>query len=349
MQHDIVLAVGGTGGHLIPAMHICKELGSDFKIAYAGVGLSQHEIKGEFKSVSGAGPNRKHMMQSSVLLCRGVYESMQYLKQTKPKLVIGFGSFHSFPVIAAARLLKIPYILYEPNQIPGRVNRFFASKALFTASLYPTMQKTPKGKREVITPLIPMTKWEKGVAREKLGLEKEQRTLLSFGGSQGAMALNQAMLDYAVIGRENLQVIHLIGRAHDPKPYQDLYRKEGVLAYVKSYEENMDLVWSAADIALCRAGANTVMEMIEYRVPAILVPYPHARDQHQRANAEWMEKTIKGGIMIENNVLNAESIQRGIQTILDDYDQYWKQLSKYHAQIESCEFKDLIREVYSRL
>ncbi|MDN3505014.1 MAG: UDP-N-acetylglucosamine--N-acetylmuramyl-(pentapeptide) pyrophosphoryl-undecaprenol N-acetylglucosamine transferase [Rhabdochlamydiaceae bacterium] len=319
----LVFAVGGTGGHIIPAKILRKEL-KQYEITFAGIGLKP--IEGvQTVTLTGANFSLKKPFSSLLKMAKGVYQSIKLLKKEKPKAVIGFGSYHSFPPLLAAYILRIPYILYEPNRKAGRVNRLFASKALFTALLFESIQDELKCPFKTIAPLIPIEKHEKGRARIELGLDEDKLTLLVFGGSQGAQSINEAMMRLAKELPSSLQVYHVCGSQNDPSSILETYLDCNVKAVVVAYEKRMDLCWSAADFAICRSGANSVMEQIEYSCPAIFIPYPHDRDGHQKANAHYAKTKVGGSLIIEaerltiKEVLSLIESKETMQRNMDEY------------------------------
>jgi UDP-N-acetylglucosamine--N-acetylmuramyl-(pentapeptide) pyrophosphoryl-undecaprenol N-acetylglucosamine transferase len=210
-------------------------------------------------------------------IAAGTLQTLGLLSTYKPDLVVGFGSFHTFPVLLAARLRHIPIILHEGNATPGRVNRLFSRRALLTGVQFPNTKLLGKTVHMPL-PLRPHEPLEPAAARTALGLDPDCHTIVVMGGSQGALRLNQVAHE-ALSTRTDIQVIHLTGHGKPLPPYP-------FPSYVVEFEHRMDLVWSAADLVIMRAGASSIAEHLAYRVPAILVPYPHAADDHQNANAD---------------------------------------------------------------
>ena len=132
-------------------------------------------------------------------------------------------------------------------------------------------------------------------------------TLLVFGGSQGAKQINQHMIHLLPLlkkEKNSFQLIHLTGSEETAKEVQLLCESLNIPCYTKKFETQMDLVWSAADIAICRSGAMTLSELLHYEVPAILIPYPFAADQHQLKNAQFLQQTVGGAIHYPENSLS---------------------------------------------
>lgn len=201
------------------------------------------------------------------------------LRAFKPDVVVGFGSYHSFPALAAATLLNIPLVLHEQNAVGGKVNRLFARRAKNIGLYFAGASAEFGGKGEKVK--MPLRREMRRVPREEAaayyGLDPKKKTLLIFGGSQGALSLNQlaeAVLTH--LDPDEFQTLHFTGAG-----------KEGKLSrgVTKPFETKMHYAWSLADVALCRAGALTLAEGLHFEVPMLLVPYPYASDRHQSKNA----------------------------------------------------------------
>lgn len=314
MHKTIIIAVGGTGGHVIPAQKIGAGLSSDFYVIYVGVGLSRNAFfqkeKTVFYEIEGASPS-KGVGSFLVRNIKGIFQARKLLKKHKAFHVIGFGSFHSFPILAAALLQKVPIDLFEFNIIPGKVNALFSrwARKIF-------VHFEPKGKRfsknlvkidfsfEEVKPI------SKEEARAFFGLAEKKKTLLVFGGSQGADAINELMPNVAKELKEEFQIIHFPGKE---SKFFEIYKNLGITSYVTPFCDRMELAWSAADLAICRAGAGAMREMLIFEKPAILIPYPNATDDHQTENAKYMEDVVKGGVFLSQKELSSLKLVEKIQ------------------------------------
>lgn len=309
-RKKILLAVGGTGGHLFPAQALANEL-TEFEVLFAGCLLSTNRYfqkdQFPFVEVRGGSPLKRGVMQKARALFQigvGLKESLKLLNTFKPDLVVGFGSFHSFPVLLAARLKKVPYLLFESNAIPGKVNRLFSAKALTSALQFPEAGRFLKGKTE----LVQMPFWGKSSTPSRMealayfNLDPKKQTLLVFGGSQGADALNRIICNLKL--PDSFQIIHLTGSPAMATFALQTYSKHGILSCVKPFEEKMQLAWAAADVVICRSGGATIAELINYEVPAILIPWPGAADNHQEKNAQSLATACNGIISLCENQLD---------------------------------------------
>ena len=310
-MHKFLFAAGGTGGHLFPAQALAKQLQADdpnVEVLFGGGHLASNpffdHMQFPFREIASASPLRKNPFKALALLFKGYRESLSLCRECSFDLVVGFGSFYSFPLLLAAKTLKIPYILIESNAYPGHVNRLFSSKAQFTALQFSEAVKNVKGASYVVqmpslAKAAEKEAMDKAEASRYFGFDPDRFTLLVFGGSQGAGAINRAMAN--VDG--DLQIIHLCGKQSDMDAIQQEYEKKGIRSYVKPFESQIQIAWAAADLAIVRSGAGTLAEVIDHTVPAILIPWPGATQQHQQKNAEVLQ-SIGGAILLKETHLS---------------------------------------------
>jgi UDP-N-acetylglucosamine--N-acetylmuramyl-(pentapeptide) pyrophosphoryl-undecaprenol N-acetylglucosamine transferase len=318
----IILAVGGTGGHLFPAQALAEELqGKDpnLQILFAGAHLDANRFldkeRFEFQEIASATPFRRNRIASCLMLLKGVLQSLKLLKAKKPDLVVGFGSYHSFPLLMAAKWLGIPFILFEADTLPGKVNRFFSRYARFTAVHFACAAAHLKGKSiPVCMPnrhCLTRDSLDCQSAREMLGLKSDCFTLLVFGGSQGAQGINQQVLACLPLFTRlpfALQLIHITGSKEVAEQIHVTCTSLGIACYAKDFEARMHVVWKASSLSVCRCGASTLAEMLHFEVPGIVIPYPYASDAHQEKNAQFLEKEVQGGICLLEKDLTADKL-----------------------------------------
>jgi len=324
-RKKILLAVGGTGGHIYPAQALARDLqkaDEELEILFSGGRLASnpyfHHNAFPYREVQSCSPFREGPLKTALTLSKGVKESLSLCREFSPQLIVGFGSFHSFPLLVAARLKKIPYLLVESNALPGKVNRLFSPKALLSAVQFEEAGDTLRGK--IVSAKIPF--WAEGEkvspsreeARRSFGLDPELLTLLVFGGSQGASSINEGMAALE-LGTSH-QVLHFCGEEKEVGSLEESYRERGIRAHVRAFEKEMERAWAAADFAICRSGAGTINEMIAYGVPGVLIPWPHAADDHQHRNAEVISQTGGALLLAEKEMVSlSEKVGAGIQRI----------------------------------
>lgn len=362
-QPFIVIAVGGTAGHLYPAIALAKDLlkkNPKLSITFLGAELSKNYYFDKtlfpYKDIESATFSIKEVRKiprACLSLLRGVIQSFAFFKKQKPDLVVGFGSFHSFPVLAAAYLKGISYILFESNAILGKVNRFFSKQAYLTTYQLFNLKEASKRPSFVKTimpiPKDRLKKIPKEEAREKYGLNIETLTLLIFGGSQGAKSLNELFLkalSYLKTTEITFQVIHLVGFNMDIYEVEKCYKDHSITAIVKVYEPEMHYAYSAADLLISRSGAGTIVEQLYYRLPAIFIPYPYLADNHQSFNAAYVCETLKGGKLLEQKQLNPEKLAQEIKDVFQQkhYLDMQKELEKIENTIQVKPLSEIILE-----
>ncbi len=322
----IIIATGGTGGHIFPAQYLAEELVKQgIEVLFVGGGLDTNRYfrKDRFphRSVTAHSLRGWGFWKGIVDVFRGYKECVRILEEEKPDLVIGFGSFYVFPVLVATWRKKIPYVLFEPNAIPGKVNRLFSRQALFTAVQFSSARDKLKGNSvEVQMPTAKVEKADIARARDYFYLEPHRPTLLVFGGSQGAEAINNLLAETVVLfppGEVPFQIIHITGKTDPAQHLRRHYAELGLKSCVKAFEEKMPLAWSAADLVICRSGAATVAEQIAYGVPALFIPFPKAADDHQTSNARFVEDVVQGGRVFAQDQLTPERLKNELEILFD--------------------------------
>jgi len=345
-----MIASGGTGGHVFPAIgvaHQWQEKQPEDEIVFAGGGvLTNRYLNGipwrRFEVPCGRGT-----LRGIPGIIRGFRAALKLLRLEKPDLVVGFGSYYTFPLLLAARWLKIPIVLHEANGFPGKVNRLMSRFATVTALHLPSARRFMKGDvREVGMPL--RKGFQKGVlskkeARERLGLLPDRLTLLVFGGSQGAAALNR-IIEEVLLQPVSFQLIHLTGDVETADRIDARCRQLGIPAYVRSFDHGMNVLLEATDVALSRSGASTLAELVEYEIPAIFVPYPFAVDDHQTKNAAAIVE-VEGGRMIPESHLTVGRLLRTINEVAEKKSAMGSALSRLKTLSRSTDLCGVIEEL----
>lgn len=329
----IVIAVGGTGGHLFPAQGFAEELlqQMDVSVLFMGKGLNTNSYfdRNRFthcdvESVTPFRGKRYKVLFAWYYLFKGVCQSLKQFSKHPPLLVVGFGSFHTFPVLLAAAIKRIPIVLFESNAMPGKVVRLFSKRAQVTGIYLDEARAHLKGR--VVGVNIPLSgrfqrqKISPQEARAQLQLDLNKKTVLIFGGSQGAQKINEAvdqMLPLLSASGLEIQLIHLTGSEKMAERIKERCQILGISCYVQPFEKQMDLVLAAADVAVCRSGAMTVAELLYYQLPSLLIPYPFASDQHQRKNALFVQDTVKGAVCCDDREISGERMADELKLFFD--------------------------------
>jgi UDP-N-acetylglucosamine--N-acetylmuramyl-(pentapeptide) pyrophosphoryl-undecaprenol N-acetylglucosamine transferase len=336
MKNKVLLSVGGTGGHIYPAIALAQALTKHnpcIELLFAGGNLSTNRFFDQtalpYRNIS-CGPLSTRNLVKSIFnagnIIKGVWESKKIFREFKPDLVIGFGSYHTFPTMLAAKICHIPMMLHASDSIPGKVIRFFSRFAITTTIQFPESALWLRGKSiEVNVPLRSGFRKEMHsmeYCRSYFKLKETCPTLLIFGGSQGAAFINEitaaAIIENSRFFTNNLQIIHLTGCPKTAALLQRKYQEAGIYACVKDFETKMELAWQAASLIVSRAGATTIAEQLEFEIPGILIPYPHAADRHQEKNALFMEQHIGAVKMALESKLDKHLLAEYLQSFLEN-------------------------------
>jgi UDP-N-acetylglucosamine--N-acetylmuramyl-(pentapeptide) pyrophosphoryl-undecaprenol N-acetylglucosamine transferase len=301
----VIIAGGGTAGHVNPALALAQAMEGDellFVGTARGVEASMVPDRGfplELIDVRGFDRARKlALLGVGARAIGATRDARRLLKEFGPDVVVGMGGYVSLPVCIAARTLRIPVVLHEQNIVFGLANkvcrRFASAVAVsFEDSLASAGPRGVYVGNPVARDLLesdPAT--ERGAAIERYGLDPARRTLLVFGGSQGARRINDAARGLADRWNErgDVQVLHIAGKVQAAE-MQGAVTEEGPLIYkLVDYVERMVQAYAVADVALCRGGATTVAELCVTGLPSVIVPYPHHRDRQQEKHARVLER-----------------------------------------------------------
>jgi len=240
----ILISASGTGGHLIPAQQLAHKLKKNrCDVFFAASALSKRAIfqKDDFPylDISTSILNKKTILFGAFKILKGLFQSLRLIMRYKPNVVVGFGSYHTFPVILASYILRKKIILFDSNSILGKVNRIFAKKALFVATQFELENKL---QNEILTKRFPWNvRPDNSNAIEKTHLEKNVFTILIFGGSQGSQIINKNFIPSILDLRTEykLQVIHILGKGIDIQKTQRLYDANNIKSYVSNFEKDL--------------------------------------------------------------------------------------------------------------
>ncbi len=324
----VVLAGGGTGGHLFPGIAIAQELmarNSQNEVVFASTGnqfeqrvLSKMNLALERITVEGIkGRGLWNQVKSICKLPKGIIQSMRIVIRFKPNLIVGLGSYSAGPVVLAAWLLRKKIVLHEQNLLPGITNRMLARFAvrIFVSFEDTKVRFAPQKVQFTGNPVRHDILNYAGhhVAEEEREARQKPFTILIIGGSQGAHRINLAVieaLEYLTI-KEKLAFVHQTGAA-DEKTVKDAYGGHHITSQVGSFFDHMAALYQDADLIICRAGATTVAEITALGKAVIFIPFPYAADNHQVLNAQSLSKCGAAEMILEkdlNGNILAEKIQ----------------------------------------
>lgn len=328
----IVIAGGGTGGHLYPGIAIAREVlrepGSEVLFVGTEQGIEAKVLPREglpvrFITVGKLkGMKLASILKTLVTLPAGILQSLRLLREVRPDVVIGVGGYSSGPVALAAWSLRIPLLIVEPNSYAGLANRRLGKLADRIVLCFPgigAQQFFSPEKTEKAGPLVRqgIDKGDRGKALAAFGLEDERFTVFVMGGSGGAHAVNMAMKDAAAYLKHGnkLQILHQTGEK-DVAEVTTGYRDAGIKAAVLPYIHDMAGAYAAADLVVSRSGATTVAELAVCGKRAVLIPYPFAADNHQEFNAGTLAALGAAEVIVQKE-LTPEGLARAIEQYAD--------------------------------
>jgi UDP-N-acetylglucosamine--N-acetylmuramyl-(pentapeptide) pyrophosphoryl-undecaprenol N-acetylglucosamine transferase len=235
-------------------------------------------------------------------------------------VILGMGGFISTAPVLAGRMRGVATFIHESNAIPGKANRMTAR---FVRAVLLGFKECapffPKVRTEVTgTPIrFDLTRLDRNVARQRLGLREDLTTILVMGGSQGASGINQAVIkSLPFLHDARFQIIHLAGKREE-RLMADNYRRENIPAYVAAFHHRMEEVYSAADFVIARSGAASLSEFAAFALPGILIPFPYAADDHQTRNAEIFVNA-GAAILVKESDIAGDVLARHISDLIRD-------------------------------
>ena len=340
---QVIVAGGGTGGHVIPALAIAQELHSRYQANVLFVGTARG-IETRLVPAAGfdlhvirvGGLNRVDFatrLKTMLDLPRAVVESARLIREFRPDVMVGVGGYASGPAMLAAAMMSVPTVVFEPNVIPGVANRILAPMVSVAAVHF---EATCHYFRNCHVTGVP-------VRRQFFHVPPRPRdarpTLLVFGGSQGAHAINQAVLESLPRLMEALPGIHVIHQTGE-KDYveaQSIYLRTMISAEIAPFIDDMPGAFARADLLLCRSGASTVAEITAAGKPAIFVPLPTAANDHQTQNALTL---AKGGAaaLLPQAELTPDRLVNEVASLLRDRPQLARMSEAAHtfAHVEAA-------------
>ena len=332
MQRVLIMA-GGTGGHVFPALAVAKELrerGIDVSwlgtrkgieadlVPAAGVAIRYVDVVG-LRGKSGL----VGKLKAPFGLLKALWQALGVVRSVGPQCVLGFGGFASGPGGLAARLLGKPLVIHEQNAVAGTTNRMLEKLATRVLQAFPSA--LAKGehcgnpvRREISALDAPQTRLTL--------VEGQAPRLLVLGGSLGALAINQVLPEALALLAAKLSsqkrgpqkqaphVVHQCGQKHI-EATRKAYEDAGVAADVVAFVDDMAAAYGQADLVVCRAGALTVCELTAAGLGAVLIPYPHAIDDHQTANGRWLVDN-NAALMVQQKDLNPEALATLLEELL---------------------------------
>ncbi len=359
-RHDpirVVIAGGGTGGHLYPGIAVAREVLArqpEAQISFAGTarGIESRVVPREgfaldlIRSGGLKGKSPLEWAAGILLLPLSVFDAYRILSARRPDVVIGVGGYSAGPVVLVAAASGIPTMLLEQNAVPGLTNRLLAPVVDAAALTFESTRIFFGGKAFVSGNPVRPEFFEQVHGVHQVQGERDDASLvrvLVFGGSQGAHAVNVAMVEAAAelaAGHSRLRLTHQTGE-RDVEMVRGAYRAAGLQADVEPFLYDMGRRLGLADLIVCRAGATTLAEVTAAGKPSILVPLPSATDDHQRTNAQALAAAGAADVLLQAD-MNGRELARRILALADDREARMRMASAARALARPDAAKDIV-------
>ncbi|MBO0467715.1 undecaprenyldiphospho-muramoylpentapeptide beta-N-acetylglucosaminyltransferase [Enterococcus plantarum] len=328
----ILITGGGTGGHIYPALafvNYMKQINPDTEFMYVGtqIGLESKIVPKyniPFETIRIQGFRRSlspQNIKTVYLFLNSIGKAKKIIKEFQPDVVIGTGGYVSGSVVYAAKQLNIPTIIHEQNSIPGMTNKFLSKYATKVAICFPDVAEYFPKDKVVLTGnprAQEVVMIEKTDVLKEYGLDPNKKTVVIFGGSRGALKINQAFIEaFSLFEQREYQVLYASGERYYKELQETLKLSEKKLTNIsiQPYIDKMAEVLAAADLMVGRAGATSIAEFTALGLPAILVPSPYVTNDHQTKNAQSLVKS--GAVeMIADKELTGSNLATTIDEIL---------------------------------
>ena len=332
----LVVAGGGTGGHIFPAVAIANAIKKrlpDAQILFVGAKgkMEMEKVPAAGYEIVGldiAGFNRSSLIKNWSLpfkLLKSFWQVRSILKKMKPHAAIGVGGYSTFPVLKAAQVKGIPTFIHEANSFAGKSNVLLAKGATKVFTAIDGMEAFFPAEKIVVTgnPVRAAIKGAASVSREEalnsFGLSAERKTVLIVGGSLGARSINEAVRSgLEALLDADLQLIWQTGNSN-ATVYADAAKGKAAV-WVSPFINNMEAAYAAADVVVARAGAMTVAELSVVQKPVVFVPYPHAAEDHQTVNAQRLV-TAHAALMVKDSEAGASLVPTVLRLSADENEQ----------------------------
>lgn len=321
---NVLIMAGGTGGHVFPALACAREFKArGYQVHWLGTprGIENELVPAagiELHTINIAGLRGKgvlSLLKAPFSIARALLQARRIVRELQPVCVLGMGGYVTGPGGLAAWLAKVPLIIHEQNAVAGTANRLLARIATRIAEAFPNTFKASPKRHTTGNPV----REELFIAPLRLQLEGRAKHLLVLGGSLGAEPLNKLLP--AAIARLPAelrpQICHQAGRQHDALTAQR-YQEQQLEADVRPFISDMAGAYSWADLVICRAGALTVSELAAAGLPSLLIPLPHAIDDHQTRNAEFLASQGAAVRLVQQNTDAATLAAQLTEVLMDN-------------------------------
>lgn len=342
VNHRVLIMAGGTGGHVFPALALAHALmtrGAEVEWLGGGKGIENRLVPAAnipLHQLPTAGLRGKGLLSKisgALKALKAVFQARRLLRERRPALVVGFGGYAAGPGGLAAWMQRVPLFLHEQNAVPGTTNRLLAGRAARVFSGFPVSINAREAEwlgNPVRQEIAALAHPEKRFAGRKGALR-----VLVLGGSLGAKAINDCVPEALARMSERPECWHQTGADHIG-PVNQLYAELGVEARVEAFIDDMADALGWADLVICRAGALTVSELSCAGLGALLIPLPHAIDDHQTQNARWLTRN-GGGEWWPQSQLSARNLATYLQKLTREQCLLWATAARAVAKPAAAE------------
>ncbi len=330
---NIVIAGGGTGGHLFPALAVARELAKRYagaRISFVGTvkGIEAKIIPKEgfdlrfIRSEGLVGKSAYRTVRSMMKVILSLMDSYRILKDIKPELVLGVGGYSSGPVLLCSKIMGIPTIIHEQNTLPGFANKILGKFVdTITVTYHESIKYFPQESTFITGNPVreEIFSGDRERACKTFSLKSDLFTVFVFGGSSGASRINEAVggaLEYLGAFKDRIQFLHQTGDS-DFASVKEAYLSKGFKGTVMPFAHEMADAYAVADLIISRAGATTLAELMSCGKAAVLVPYPHAAANHQEVNAKKLWDIGAAQIILDRD-LNGKTLSEMIEYLIEN-------------------------------
>ena len=329
----VVVSAGGTGGHIYPALAILEKLKKEDKkleVLYMGTTkrmeseiIPNRGIEYVGLDIYGFSKNIFRDIKNVFLINKSYNKCLKVLKEFKPDIVLGFGGYVTYPVLKAAKKLKIKTFLHEQNSIVGKTNKFLSKDIdLVAVSFLSTLNKFPKAKKVIYSgnPCGENALTTKEIKKSEVGLDNKKKLVIVVAGSLGSSSMNEKLKEFLRLSKKSdYQVLYITGKQH----YEEFIKgtRFGSNIKVMPYLDNLAGLMRNCNLIITRAGASTMSEILALSLPAIFIPSPYVAGNHQYYNALEIVKN-NAGLMIEEENLKGADLFNMVTELLNDKKKY---------------------------
>ncbi|MCB9943808.1 MAG: undecaprenyldiphospho-muramoylpentapeptide beta-N-acetylglucosaminyltransferase [Geminicoccaceae bacterium] len=325
MSSMYMVATGGTGGHVFPALALARELvNRGDRVTFLVDRRGQRYLPEDMphREIAAASPSGTmiHRLRAVLSLARGFFQSLRAIGELRPQAIACFGGYASVPAALAARLRSVPVMVHEQNAVFGRANRNIGGFAGVIALTFADTDALPSGNARRVVTGNPVRPGFVRSAATRTGTSGDSLNVLVIGGSQGARILSDivpaAMLALPDTIRQRLKVVQQC-RPEDIARVREAYADCGFEVELASFFDDMVRRMSDASLVISRSGASSISEILALSRPSVLIPYLHAADGHQQANAERLERA-GAAILHRQDEVTAEALSASLAAVLGD-------------------------------